>query len=157
MKLERTLIVLKPDALKRQLVGEILSRFEKAGIKIVASKMMWPDKDFYHKHYEGISKMISRRGQSAFDVTVNFMASGPVLAFVLEGVEVIEIVRKMVGPTEPKSAPVGTIRGDYAHVSYAYADAHGIGVENLIHASGNKEEAEQEIRLWFSESEIFEY
>ena len=152
--IQRTLIIFKPDAVQRGIVGEILSRFERVGLKIVATKMVNPDKDKYYHHYEGISKMISRRGQQAFDWTVSFMTSGPVIAMVLEGVEAIPVVRKMVGSTEPMAADMGTIRGDYAHVSFGYADARNEGVANLIHASGNPEEAEQEVSYWFAPEEI---
>ncbi len=151
---QRTLIIFKPDAVQRGIVGEILSRFERVGLKIVGTKMVNPDKDHYYQHYEGISKMISRRGQKAFDLVVDFMTSGPVIAMVLEGVEAIPVVRKIVGSTEPMAADMGTIRGDYAHVSFGYADAHDEGVANLIHASGNPEEAEQEVAYWFKPEEI---
>ncbi len=152
--IQRTLIIFKPDAVQRGIVGEILSRFERVGLKIVATKMVNPDKDHYYHHYEGISKMVSRRGQKAFDLVVNFMTSGPVIAMVLEGVEAIPVVRKIVGSTEPMAADMGTIRGDYAHVSFGYADARNEGVANLIHASGNVEEAEQEVSYWFKPEEI---
>jgi len=154
---ERTLIILKPDAVQRGIVGEILTRFEKVGLKIVAAKMLKPDYDHYYHHYETIGKMISRRGQKAFDVTLEMMSSGPVIAFVLEGVEAVSLVRKMVGTTEPKSAMPGTVRGDYAHMGFAHADKNDIGIPNLIHASGDPEEANIEIAHWFSENEIFEY
>lgn len=154
---ERTLIIFKPDAIQRGIVGEILSRFEKVGLKIVGTKMLQPSYEHYHHHYEKIGQMISRRGQKAFDVTLEMMSSGPVIAFILEGVEAITIVRKMIGTTEPKSALPGTVRGDYAHISFDNADKKSIGVPNLIHASGNAEEAEAEIKHWFSESEVFEY
>lgn len=155
--MERTLIVLKPDALKRGIVGEILTRFEKAGLKIVGTKMLEPDYDHYYKHYEEIGEMISRRGQEAFDVTLEFMQDGPVIAVVLEGIEAVSLVRKMVGTTEPKSALPGTIRGDYAHISFDYANARGIGIPNLIHASGDPKEAKKEISHWFAGDELFEY
>ena len=155
--MERTLIVLKPDTVKRGLVGEILTRFERAGLKIIGTKMVQPSADHYYHHYENISKMISRRGQKAFDLTLEMMQEGPVIAFVLEGVEAIGLVRKMVGTTEPKSALPGTIRGDYAHVSFAHADSQESGIPNIIHASGDAKEAEEEIRHWFSEAELFEY
>lgn len=157
IKIERTLIVFKPDSVQRGIVGEILSRFEKMGLKIVGVKMLQPKYDHYFHHYEGISKMVSRRGQEAFDVTLKMMSEGPVIAFVLEGVEAVELVRKMVGTTEPKSALPGTIRGDYAHMSFGYADSVKVGVSNVIHASGNEEEAEKEIDYWFSEPELFSY
>jgi len=153
--MERTLVILKPDALQRGIVGEIITRFERVGLKIVATKMLAPNEEHFYQHYEGISKMISRRGREAFEVTLQMMQSGPVLAMVLEGIEAIEQVRKMVGPTEPKAAPPGTIRGDYAHISFTYANDKNLAVANLIHASGNKEEAEAEIAHWFAESEIF--
>ena len=154
---ERTLIILKPDAVQRGIVGEILTRFEKVGLKIVAAKMLKPDYDHYYHHYETIGKMISRRGQKAFDVTLEMMSSGPVIAFVLEGVEAVTLVRKMVGTTEPKSAMPGTVRGDYAHMGFAHADQNDIGIPNLIHASGDPAEAMVEITHWFSDNEIFEY
>lgn len=155
--MERTLIILKPDAVKRGLVGEITSRFEKAGLKIVGAKMLSPDYEQFFHHYEGISKMVSRRGKDAFDVTLELMQEGPVIAFVLEGISSVVLVRKMVGDTEPQKALPGTIRGDYAHMGFDYANKQGIGVPNVIHASGNIEEAEQEIAHWFSESELFVY
>jgi nucleoside-diphosphate kinase len=130
--MERTLIIFKPDAIQRGIVGEIFTRFERAGLKMIGAKMLRPDNEHYHKHYEGIGQMISRRGQKAFDVTLEMMQQGPVLAVVLEGVEAVSLVRKMVGTTEPKSAPPGTIRGDYAHISFAYADKQGVGIPNLL-------------------------
>ena len=155
--MERTLIILKPDAVKRGIVGDIISRFERAGLKIIGTKMIRPDYDQFYHHYEGISKMISRRGEKPFNVTLEMMQSGPVVAFVLEGLSAVSTVRKMVGDTEPQKALPGTIRGDYAHMGFGHADERGVGVPNLIHASGDPEEAEQEIAHWFSDSELFEY
>ncbi|MBI3624494.1 nucleoside-diphosphate kinase [Candidatus Saccharibacteria bacterium] len=155
--MERTLIILKPDAVQRQIVGEILTRFERAGLKILGLKMIQPDTEHYHEHYETIGKMVSRRGQEAFDVTLNFMQSGPVIAAVLEGIEAVSLVRKMVGTTEPKSAQPGTVRGDYAHMSFTHANGHGISIPNLIHASGDSQEAVAEIRHWFKNEELFDY
>ena len=155
--MERTLIILKPDAMQRGIAGEILTRFERVGLKIIAAKMLFPDAHHYHQHYEGIGGLKTRRGDKTFEVTVTMMQMGPVLAFVLEGVEAVALVRKMVGATEPKSALPGTIRGDYAHLSYGYADKEEIGIPNLIHASADAKEAEQEISHWFSESEIYDY
>ena len=154
---EKTLIVFKPDAVGRGIVGEILARFEKVGLKIVGSKMLNPDTDFYHHHYETIGTMITRHGQKIFDTTVEMMQVGPVIAFVLEGIDAVTLVRKMVGGTESKNALPGTIRGDYSHMSYAHADKMSMGLPNLIHASGDSKEAEMEIKHWFSESEIFDY
>ena len=157
MTTERTLIIFKPDTLQRGIAGEIITRFERAGLKLVASKMLQPDYDHYFVHYEKIGKMISRRGQKAFDVTLEMMQMGPVLAMIWEGVEAVELVRKMVGTTEPKAALPGTIRGDYAHISFEYADHKEVGIPNLLHASGDTDEAKEEIKHWFAENEIFDY
>ncbi len=154
---QKTLVVFKPDAVQRGIVGEILSRFERVGLKIVATKMIAPSRDHYHKHYEEIGKMITRRGEHAFSMTLDFMMQGPVIAMVFEGVEAVALVRKIIGPTEPKSADMGTIRGDFSHMSFGYADEESIGVPNLIHASGDPDEAEQEIAHWFADTEIYEY
>ncbi len=155
--MEQTLILLKPDAVKRGLIGEVLSRFEKAGLKLVGMKMVQPDEAHYHHHYETISKLISRRGQEVFDRNANFMMTGPVVAVVLEGVEAVEAVRKIVGATEPKSAQPGTIRGDYAHMSMQHSNAKDSGLPNIIHASGDIGEAKQEIEHWFTKDELFNY
>lgn len=155
--MERTLIILKPDAVKRGIVGEILSRLERVGLKILAIKMIQPDHDHYYHHYENISKMVSRRGQDAFDATLKEMQEGPVIAAVLEGIEAVSLVRKLVGTTEPKEAAPGTIRGDYSHISFKHANDQGIATPNIIHASGDLKEAESEIGHWFSESELHEY
>jgi nucleoside-diphosphate kinase len=157
MQLERTLIIMKPDAVQRGVTGEILTRFEKAGLKIVGAKMLKPDYDHFFHHYETIGKVVSRRGKEVFDVTLDMMSVGPVIAYVLEGIEAASLVRKMVGATEPKSALPGTIRGDYSHVSYAHADSAKVGIPNLIHASGDAEEAVLEIKHWFSDSELYNY
>lgn len=155
--MERTLIVLKPDAVQRGIIGEIITRFERVGLKIVGAKMIQPDYEHYYHHYENIGKMVSRRGKEAFDVTLDFMNLGPVIAVVLEGVEAVGLVRKMVGTTAPKEAIPGTIRGDYAHMGFEYANGEGIGIPNLIHASGDSAEAKDEISHWFADSELFDY
>lgn len=155
--IQRTLILFKPDTVQRGIVGEILTRFERVGLKIIGTKMIFPNKEHYHKHYEGIGKMVTRRGEKAFDMALEFMTQGPVIAMVLEGVESVELVRKLVGGTEPKAALPGTIRGDYSHMSFGYADEHNVGIPNLIHASGSVEEAKQEIEHWFADHEIYDY
>lgn len=155
--MERTLIILKPDAVQRALVGDILTRFERVGLKIVGAKMLSPDYEHYYHHYETIGTMVTRHGKEIFDITLEMMQQGPVIAFVLEGVDAVEVVRKMVGPTEPKAAQPGTIRGDYAHVNYGRADSQHKGIPNLIHASGDTKEAEKEIKHWFKEEELFGY
>ena len=154
---ERTLIIFKPDAVQRGIVGEILARFEKAGFKIVGAKMLQPSQEHYFHHYENIGKMITRHNKKIFDVTLEMMNEGPVIAMVLEGVEAVAFVRKMVGSTESKSALPGTIRGDYSHMSFAHADKEEVGLPNLLHASGDAEEAKLEIAHWFSDTELFDY
>jgi nucleoside-diphosphate kinase len=157
-QIERSLVVLKPDAVSRAVVGEILSRFERRGLKIVGMKMLKPDREFFYHHYETIGKMISRRGEMPFDLTLAFMQQTPVIAIVLEGVEAIKIVRQMAGTTEPAAAVPGTIRGDYAHVSFGYANGTvNKAVMNLLHASGNAEEAALEIAHRFKPEELFDY
>ncbi len=154
--MEKTLVILKPDAVQRGLMGEIISRFEKAGLKVVGMKMLHPDENHYHHHYETISQLKTRLGPEAFRRNTEFMVSSPVIAMVLEGVEAVSLVRKMVGDTEPKSAAPGTIRGDYAHMSVQHANAKDGGLPNLIHASGDAREAKEEISHWFSEAELFD-
>lgn len=156
-KLQKTLVVLKPDTIGRSIIWEIISRFERAGLRLAGLKMLKPDRDFLFHHYETIGQMITRRGQQAFDVTLDLMLKLPVVAIVLEGVEAVEYVRKIVWSTEPKSAAPGTIRGDYAHTSFAHADSTGGFIANLVHASWNVEEAEKEIQHWFPDTELFEY
>ncbi len=155
--IERTLIVFKPDAVQRGVVGEILTRFERVGLKIVGTKMIAPDREHYYKHYEEIGKMITRRGEDKFNAALGLMLQCPVMAMVFEGVEAVELVRKLVGPTESKAAAPGTIRGDYSHMSFGYGDSVNKPIANLIHASGDPEEAEQEIAHWFSDSELYDY
>ena len=149
---EQTLVLLKPDALDRGIVGEIITRFERLGVKIVGIKLLVSEEDTAMKHYnEDLEK---RKGKAIRDIMVKLITSGPIVALVLEGIDIIEVTRKMVGATEPKSAAPGTIRGDYAHMSYHYADVKGIGVFNLIHASTSPEEAVVEINLWFKPEEL---
>ena len=155
--LEQTLVVFKPDAMQRGLVGEILTRFERVGLRIVGTKMLAPDRAHYEAHYEDIGKLKTRAGDHIFDITLQMMDDGPVIAMVFEGVEAVSLVRKMVGGTEPKSAVPGTIRGDFSHMSYGYADTEGKGIPNLIHASGDPAEAKQEISHWFADSELYDY
>lgn len=155
--MERTLVLLKPDAVQRQILGEIINRFEKVGLRIVGIKMVHPDREHYHKHYEGIGNMVTRRGEQAFELTLGFMQKAPVVAMVLEGVHAVSLVRKMVGDTEPSQSAPGTIRGDYAHMSIIHANKKKMSIPNLIHASGDPKEAKAEIAHWFGEGELFEY
>lgn len=141
MEKERTFVMIKPDAVQRGLVGEIISRFEKKGIKIVAMKMLKVDRELAEKHYA------VHKGKPFFEPTVKYITSSPVIAMVLEGYNVIDMVRSMVGKTNPQEAAAGTIRGDYGqHIG-----------RNIIHASDGKETAEYEINLWFKQEEICDY
>ena len=151
---ERTLVLLKPDAVERGLAGRLIQRFEDAGLKLVGMKMRQLDAEFTQKHYHDIAE---RHGQSVFDVLAAFIQQGPVVALVLEGAEAVANVRRIVGPTYPDQAAPGTIRGDFAHHSKAYTEAQHAAVANLVHASGNPEEAKYEVDLWFDESEMFDY
>ena len=155
--MERTLIIFKPDSVMRGIVGEVLSRFEKAGFKIVAAKMLQPDYQHFYAHYEGIGTLKTRKGDDIFESQLKNMQQGPVIAMVLEGVDAVDTVRKMVGSTEPKSALPGTIRGDYAHVSYNQANESGKSISNVLHASADTSEAGQEIPHWFSDAELYSY
>lgn len=155
--IQKTLVLFKPDSVQRGVVGEILTRFERVGLKIVGFKMIMPDEIKLKTHYEEIGKLYTRRGEHTFGITIEMMTKGPIIAMVLEGVEAVELVRKLVGPTEPKSAAPGTIRGDYSHMSFGYADRTDIGIPNLVHASGDYSEAVQEVSHWFDEDELFTY
>ncbi|MDO8467717.1 MAG: nucleoside-diphosphate kinase [Nanoarchaeota archaeon] len=152
---EKTLVLIKPEAVQRHLIGKIISRFEDAGLKIVGMKMVWIDEEFAKKHYtEDISK---RRGEFVRNKLLKYLVEGPVVAIVLEGVDAIENVRRITGSTEPKTAQPGTIRGDFAHVSYKYADDNNMAVKNIIHSSSNEEDAKNEIALWFKKNELHDY
>lgn len=152
--IERTLVLIKPDGVQRGLVGRVVERFENVGLKIVGMKMVWIDKEFAKKHYYDVAE---RRGEAILKRNVDFLTLGPVVAIVLEGVGAIEIVRKLIGPTEPKAAPPGTIRGDFVHASYEYADKKETVVKNIVHASSSKKDSDYEIRLWFKEPELHSY
>jgi nucleoside-diphosphate kinase len=152
--IERTLVVLKPDAIARGLAGRIIARFEDALLKIVAAKMVWMGADQTRRHYFDLEE---RFGPTVYNLMADFMQSGPVLAMVLEGVDAVACTRKIVGSTYPDQAAPGTVRGDFAHMSRAYANAHGIAVANLVHASGAPDEAEHEIGVWFTKEEMFDY
>ena len=150
--LERTLVLLKPDAINRGIVGEVLQRFERMGAKMVGMKLLVSAKDTAMKHYtEDLAK---RRGVKIRKMMIDMLTSGPIVAIVFEGVDIVEVTRKLVGATEPKSALPGTIRADYAHVSYRYSDEKGIGIYNLIHASATPDEAKTEISVWFKPEEL---
>jgi nucleoside-diphosphate kinase len=151
---ERTLVVLKPDAVARGLAGRIIQRFEDASLKIIGIKMRQIDAEFTRRHYFDLE---DRLGPVVYNATAAFMQRGPVIALVIEGEEAVTTVRKIVGSTYPSEAQPGSIRGDFAHQSKAVATTTGKAVANLVHASGNAEEAKYEVDLWFDATELFEY
>ncbi len=179
MAIERTLAVIKPDGVQRGLMGEILGRFEKAGLKVVGMKMVWVTEDLVAQHYTGDEEYLKSVGQKALDgakergqemsetaleigtrvreTNMRYMSVGPVLAMVLEGNTAVKSVRNMIGGTNPLSADMGTIRGDLTIDDFQQADMEQRSVRNLMHASGDTSEAEREIKLWFTDSELFNY
>ena len=155
MTIQQTLVLVKPDGVARGLVGETVKRFEQRGLKIIALKLTKIDKTFALKHYtEDLAK---RRGTHIRKMMADFLVSGPVVAMIVEGVDAIENVRKIVGSTESKAALPGTIRGDFSHISFSHADERKIAVKNIIHASSDEKDAEYEKKLWFSMDEIHSY
>lgn len=149
-KNERTFVAIKPDGVQRTLVGEIIRRLERVGLKLVALKLLVPKENQIEKHYSKLDEKIRKH-------LVKYMTSGPIIAMVWQGAHSVKLVRKLVGSTEPLTSDVGTIRGDLVLDSYAVSDADGRSVRNLIHASGNVEEAREEIKLWFKEDELVNY
>lgn len=185
IKKERTLVLIKPDGVERGLVGSIISRFERAGLRIVGLGIVKPSKKLIDKHYPKTKEWIENLGNNLLktaeefqieidlkkDYKVNntyelglkirnwlidFMSSGPIVKIVLEGVHAVKIVRKLVGKTVPFLAEPGTIRGDYSIDSPILANLEERPIKNLIHASGSPEEAEYEIKLWFKKDELIE-
>lgn len=177
---ERTLVIIKPDGIQRNLVGEIISRFERVGLKIVGVKMMHATEDLIKNHYTldpGWFKSVGEKGikglldkgiepesldpdvmaHAVLKRLVKYMTSGPIIAMILEGAHAAKIVRKITGGTEPLTSDVGTIRGDYVLDSYSMSNDDDRAVRNLIHASGSVKEAEDEIKHWFKDEEIMEY
>lgn len=179
-KYERTLVLIKPDGVQRSLIGEIIARYERIGLKLVAIKMIVPTKAMIEKHYtldpnwmritgektiKGyIDKGLTPPHTDPLEITriliknlVNYVASGPVVAMIWQGAHAVPIVRKITGGTEPLTSDVGTIRGDFVLDSYEVSDKDGRAIRNLIHASGSASEAENEIKHWFNEKEITNY
>jgi len=153
--IQQTLVLVKPDGVARGLTGEVIKRFEQRGLKIVALKLVKIDDDHAKKHYT--EDIAERKGEEIRNLLLTYITDGPVIAMIIEGVNAIENVRKLVGTTESKSAVPGTIRGDFSHVSYEYADKNKLPVKNLIHASADEKDAKSEVALWFSIDEIFDY
>ncbi len=139
--MERSLVLIKPDAVQRGLAGKIISRFEKRGLKIVAMKMLQMDRTLAQRHYE------VHKGKAFFNDLVNFIISSPIIAIVFQGGNAVEIIRRTMGETDPAKAHPGTIRGDF-----------GIDIgHNLVHGSDSPENASKEINLFFSAEEICDY
>lgn len=178
-KNEKTFVIIKPDGVQRSLIGEIIARIERTGLKIVALKMVIPTEEQCWSHYdkdeawfkskgENMVKELTSRGvkpdkesiEYGKDIVrqlVYFMTSGPVVAMIIEGNQSASVVKKLVGLTEPMTSDIGTIRGDLTVDSYALAGLDQRAVRNLIHCSDKSEEAEREIKIWFSEAEIVKY
>lgn len=149
--IERTFVALKPDTVRRGITGEIMTTFEEAGFKVIGMKMVWADEELLQEHYsEHVDKDFYERLEE-------YMKSGPVIAMVLEGVNAVKNVRKIVGETDPREASPATIRGRFAHMSFAHADESGSLHKNIIHASAELDEAEKEIDLWFDDEEVHSY
>jgi nucleoside-diphosphate kinase len=179
MTSERTLVIIKPDGVQRSLMGEIISRIERTGLKFVSMKMVVPEAEQCWKHYNKddewfmkkgtrvtedrkahgmpIEKEPMEYGKDIIQANVDFFTSGPVLAFVIEGNQSVAIVKKLVGETEPVTSDIGTIRGDLTVDSYALSSLDNRAVRNLVHCSDSPEEANREIPLWFTEKELISY
>lgn len=177
---ERTLVIIKPDGVQRTLVGEIIGRMERVGLKLVAMKLMVPPADKTEQHYlldstwlqkvgekaiaayekKGITPPTTdpkEAGQKVLNGLKTYFTAGPAVFMVWQGAHAVPVVRKIVGSTEPLSSDVGTIRGDFVLDSYQMADTDNRAVRNLIHASGSVEEADMEIPHWFAASELTDY
>jgi len=177
---ERTLVIIKPDGVQRSLMGEIIGRFERIGLKLVAMKFMHPDENLIEDHYlldpewkskAGAKSIASYKekgktppfddpeevGSMVLKGLKKYMSAGPVVVMSWQGAHAVELVRKLVGGTEPLSSDVGTIRGDYVMDSYIMSDTDGRSIRNLIHASGDTDEAVQEIDLWLTEDDFVSY
>jgi len=183
--MEQTLVIFKPDSVTRGLVGEIITRFEKVGLKIVGMKMMMVSREQADKHYPAtrdafINGMGGKTLENYQDLgidpvkefgsadphviglkirewLVDMITADPVITMVLEGPHAVELVRKMVGHTLPLMSPPGTIRGDYSFDSSYLANTGGRPIKNLLHASGNVEEAQFEVALWYKKEELMTY
>jgi len=179
-KEERTLVVIKPDGIQRSLIGEIIGRYERVGLKMIGVKMVVPTEDFVEKHYtldpewrrvtgEKTIKGYKDKGlepplSDPFEITAKilanlkkYMTSGPVIAMVFQGAHAVKMARKITGGTEPLATDVGSIRGDLVIDSYQMSDADNRAIRNLIHASGSVDEANMEIKHWFKDNELINY
>ncbi len=179
-KQEKSLVLIKPDGVQRALIGESIKRYEQCGLKLVAIKMVIPTRDQALNHYSVDPQWALKTGTKSIESwkakgltpptedpielaenvrkqLVDFLTSGPVVAMIWQGMNAIGVIRKITGGTEPLTSVTGTIRGDYTIDSYSAADTDKRAVRNIIHASGSVKEAEDEIKLWFTENEILNY
>jgi nucleoside-diphosphate kinase len=178
-KKERTLVILKPDAVQRGLIGEVIKRFENTGLRLIALKMIIADEDRLWRHYEKDEAWFLRKGEGVIKelkaagrpiekeaveygkdiirALVKFMSCGPVVPMVWEGNQAAGIIKKIVGSTEPLSSDSGTLRGDFTLDSYELASLDGRAVRNLIHCSDPATDADREIPIWFGENELLKY
>jgi nucleoside-diphosphate kinase len=172
---ERTLVIFKPDVLARGLTGEILARFERIGLKVVALKMVQADPKIAAEHYKKDDEWLVRKGkqimqtlnikdgepkrygQTILDTLSKDIQLYPIVAIVLEGHKAVSLVKKMVGPTNPEEAMPGTIRGDYSQDTYLLANMMERPVINIIHCTDDPKEADREIALWFKKNEIVDW
>ena len=176
---ERTFVILKPDTVQRSLMGEVISRFERTGLKCVAMKMFVPTEADLQKHYNKDEEWFLKKGNRITEdlksqglpvdkepieygkdiirTIVHYMTAAPVVALVFEGNKAVDVVTKLVGTTEPSTSDVGTIRGDFTVDSYGHSSYENRAVRTLIHCSESPEEAEREIAIWFDDSEIMNY
>lgn len=180
IKKEKTFVIIKPDGVQRTLIGEVIKRYERMGLKMVALKMLIPTTEIAEKHYtldpEWLRKVGEKSiagykaknlippsedplviGNNVLKRLVKYMTSGPVVIMIWEGSHAVGIVRKMTGGTEPLTSDVGTIRGDFVTDSYQISDLDDRAIRNIVHASGSPEEALNEINLWFKSEEILNY
>jgi nucleoside-diphosphate kinase len=181
-KNERTLVIIKPDGIQRSLVGEIIKRYERVGLKLIAMKTVIATEEKAIKHYYEVGgdawlEEVGRKARASYEKkglkspyatnmdngraimqsNAKYLSSGPVVAMIWQGNQATALVRKITGGTEPLSSDMGTIRGDFTLDTYQMADTDQRSIRNLIHASGNVEEAEKEIPIWFKKEEILEY
>jgi len=183
-KEERTVLLVKPDGVKRGLIGDVIGRLEQRGLKIIGMKMIMATREHAKAHYPGTDKWLTLMGEKTLDNyaqygkdpieeagtndpleigkmiygwNVDFLTSGPMVAVLISGIHAVDMVRKIVGNTLPSKADMGTIRGDYSVDSPTLANLGKRALRNVVHASGNPGEAEHEIEHWFSPEEIHDY
>lgn len=181
-KQEKTLVIIKPDGVQRSLVGEIIKRYERTGLKLLALKMTIPTEEMATRHYYEVGgdawiNEVGRKAAAAYEkkgakspfatyeengkailrANAKYLSSGPVIAMIWQGNSAVGLVRKITGGTEPLGSDVGTIRGDFTLDSYQMADIDQRSIRNLIHASGTVNEAEMETKIWFTKEEILKY